>query len=294
MSKNASRRPRAGTPARRARRATTPRPKGPRSRERHWLYQESVQSPEVHFSFFDRVYRERNGRPPYTIKEDFCGTALLAAEWVAYRRRNAAIGVDLDAPTLQWGMRNNIEKLTDEQRRRVHLVRGDVLHVTRPKVDLVVALNFSYNIFHTREALRAYFRAARRSLAPGGVFVCDMFGGWEAQKPMTERTRHRGFTYIWELERYDPLANFGRYHIHFEFRDGGGIRRAFTYDWRLWTVPEVQELLHEAGFDRVDLYWEGVDRRTGFGNSVFRKVKTATNSAGWIVFFVASAGKKRA
>ena len=272
----------------------TARPKGPRSRDPHWLYQESVQSPDVHFSFFDRVYRQHSGRLPLSLKEDFCGTALLSAEWVEWRRQNTAIGVDLDAPTLKWGLQHNIAVLSDDQRRRVRLVRGNVLDVTKPRVDLTVAFNFSYNIFHTRDALRAYFRAARRSLAPGGMFICDMFGGWEAQKPMVERTRHSGFTYLWELERYDPIANFGRYHIHFKFHDRGGIRRAFTYDWRLWTVPEVRELLAEAGFQQVDLYWEGIDNRTGFGNSVFRKVKSATNSAGWIVFFVAHDGKKRA
>ena len=57
-----------------------PGPKGPRSRERHWLYQEAVQSPDVHFGFFDRAYRERNGRLPLSLKEDFCGTALLSTD----------------------------------------------------------------------------------------------------------------------------------------------------------------------------------------------------------------------
>jgi len=272
----------------------TARPKGPRSRDPHWLYQESVQSPDVHFSFFDRVYRQHSGRLPLSLKEDFCGTALLSAEWVEWRRQNTAIGVDLDAPTLKWGLQHNIAVLSDDQRRRVRLVRGNVLDVTKPRVDLTVAFNFSYNIFHTRDALRAYFRAARRSLAPGGMFICDMFGGWDAQKPMVERTRHRGFTYLWELEHFDPIANFARFHIHFKFHDRGGIRKAFTYEWRLWTIPEVCDLLKEAGFGRVDLYWEGTDRRTGFGNSVFRKVTATTTSPGWIVFFVASNAAKRA
>jgi SAM-dependent methyltransferase len=267
--------------------------RGPKSRDRHWLYQESVQSPDIHFGFFDRVYRQQNGVPPASLKEDFCGTALLAAEWVERRRTNTALGVDLDAGTLAWGREHNIARLRPDQRSRVTLRRANVLQVTRPKADLIVALNFSYFIFRTRPELREYFRAARKSLAPGGLFIGDIFGGWESEKPLTERTRYSGFTYLWQLDRYDPVANFARFHIHFKFNDRGGIRRAFTYDWRLWTIPEIREVLHEAGFRHVDIYWEGIDTRSGYGNSVFRKARTAQNAPGWIAFFVASNGPKR-
>ena len=267
--------------------------RGPKSRDKHWLYQESVQSPDIHFGFFDRVYRQRNGRPPASLKEDFCGTALLASEWVERRRTNTAIGVDLDAPTLAWGKKHNLSRLSDEQRSRVTLLRKNVLDVTRPRVDLVVALNFSYFIFLERDELRRYFQAARKSLAPGGLFIGDIFGGWESQKPMRERTRHRGFTYIWELEGSDPVENFARFQIHFEFRDGGGIRRAFTYNWRQWTIAELREILVEAGFRHVDIYWELIDKKSGFGNSIFRRVEHSENAPGWIAFFVASDGPKK-
>ncbi len=270
------------------RRARARKP-GPKSRDKHWLYQVAVQSPEIHFGFFERAFRERTGRRPRSLKEDFCGTALLAAQWVDGRSDRTAIGVDLHEPTLAWGRKHNIAPLSADVKKRITLRRDDVLHVSKPKVDLVVALNFSYCIFRTRPALRAYFEAARRSLNPGGVFIIDMFGGWEAQKPMVERTRHRGFTYLWELKHYDPVANFGHYLIHFEFHDGGGIRRAFSYEWRLWTLPEIREILIEAGFKKIDLYWEGFDARSGLGNSVFRKVDRAKNSQGWIAFFAASA-----
>jgi SAM-dependent methyltransferase len=267
--------------------------RGPKSRDRHWLYQESVQSPDIHFAFFDRVYRQRNGVPPASLKEDFCGTALLASEWVERRKTNTAIGVDLDAPTLAWGQKQNLSRLSDEQRSRVSLLRANVLDVSRPRVDLIVALNFSYFIFRTRDELRTYFEAARRSLAPGGLFIGDIFGGWEAQKPLTERTRHSGFTYLWQLDYYDPVDNFARFHIHFEFRDRGGIKRAFTYNWRLWTIPEIREILLEAGFRHVEIYWEGIDRRSGYGNSIFRKTESAENAPGWIAFFIASDGPKK-
>lgn len=262
---------------------------GPESRDVHWLYQEAVQSPEVHFGFFERAYQERTGRKPRSLKEDFCGTALLAARWVESRRYRTAIGVDLDAPTLRWARKHNVASLAPDARARITLRRDNVMHVVKPKVDIVVALNFSYFIFRSRTALRRYFQSVRRSLTPGGVFIIDVFGGWDAGKPGVERTRYRGFTYLWELRRFDPVSNFAQFYIHFEFHDGGGIRRAFSYAWRVWSIPEIREILEEAGFKKLDLYWEGFDRRTGQGNSVFRKVRKAKNSPGWIAFFVASA-----
>lgn len=274
-------------------RAKKTKPRGPRSRDYHWLYQESVQSPEIQFEFFDRVYRERHGRLPRVLKEDFCGTALLAREWVLRRDSNIAIGVDLDAPTLRWGREHNLDSLEADQRKRVTLHRDNVLHVTRPKVELVVALNFSYFIFHTRDTLREYFIAARKSLGPGGLFIGDIFGGWEAQKPMKERTRYSGFTYVWDQTKFDPISNHAEFNIHFEFHNGGGIRRAFTYHWRLWSIPEITEILAEAGFDRVAIYWEEIDHSTGFGNSRFRRMTTARNAEGWIAFFVASVSPKK-
>ncbi len=272
-----------------ARRARARQPSSPASRDPHWLYQESVQSPEVHFGFFERAYQERNGRRPLSLKEDFCGTALLAAQWVEGRRDRTAIGVDLDGPTLRWAHKHNLAPLSDHARARITLRRDNVMHIVKPKVDIVVALNFSYYSFRTRPALRSYFQAVRRSLTPGGVFIIDMFGGWDSQRPMVERTRYRGFTYLWELSRFDPVANFAQFYIHFKFHDGGGIRRAFSYAWRTWTIPEIREILLEAGFTNLDLYWESFDKRTGVGNSVFRKVAKAHSSPGWIAFFVASA-----
>ena len=272
-----------------ARRARARKPSGPKSRDKHWHYQESVQSPEVHFPFFERAYRERNGRRPLSLKEDFCGTALMAAQWVAGRKDRTAIGVDLDGPTLQWARKHNLAPLPDHARARITLRLDDVMHVVKPKVDIVVALNFSYNIFRSRAALRAYFEAARRSLTPGGVYIIDVFGGWDSQRPTIERTRYRGFTYLWQLARFDPVTNFGQFYIHYQFHDGGGIRRAFSYSWRMWSLPEIREILLEAGFKDLDLYWEGFDTRTGLGNSSFRRVEKAKNSQGWIAFFVASA-----
>ena len=46
--------------------------------------------------------------PAKSLKEDFCGTAILSAEWVRTRPDNIAVGVDLHEPTLKWAEENNL------------------------------------------------------------------------------------------------------------------------------------------------------------------------------------------
>jgi hypothetical protein len=258
-------------------------------RDRHALYEASVQCPEADVSFFDRIYREWNGKLPRVLREDFCGTAAIAATWVRMRPDNEAIGVDLDGPTLAWGRREHIEPL-GPRAKRLHIFQDDVRSVRRPRADVIAALNFSYMVFHERRELLGYLRSSRAALAPRGVLIMDIFGGWESQALVTETRRKTGFTYVWQQEKFDPLSHRTLFHIHFRFRDGSEMKRAFTYDWRLWTIPEVRELLTEAGFGKVSVYWEGTDHRTLRGNGVFRRQTRAESCPGWIAYLVAGAG----
>lgn len=259
---------------------------GPETRDKHRLYELAVQSPEVNLGFCDRVYKKKNGVRATSLKEDFCGTALTSAEWVRMRPSNRAIGVDLDGETLRWAKRHNITPLGDAAS-RVKLVRDDVRTVREPKVDIVIAFNFSYYIFKTFPELCEYFENAKQSLSPNGIFVLDIFGGWEAQMDVTDKTRYNGFTYLWEQKGINPVNHHGRFNIHFKFHGGGGIKKAFAYDWRLWSIPEVRDALQSVGFQTTDVYFEGFDE-DGDGNGVFRKVKKFENCPGWNAFIVAS------
>ena len=60
-------------------------------------------------------------------------------------------------------------------------------------------------------------------------------------------------------------------HIHFKFKDGSRIKKAFSYDWRLWTLPEIREVMEEAGFSNTRVYWEDEDEE-GEGSSSRRAI----------------------
>lgn len=267
-------------------------PLSARTADRHTLYQLAVQNVESEIDFVDRVYTRLRGRRARRLREDFCGTCASSCEWARRRAENSAVGLDLDRATLDWGREHNLSKLKPAAAARVRTFRRNVLHPPPAArgVDIVLAMNFSYWVFKRRAQLLGYFRTVRASLAPGGLFFLDHFGGWESMKPQQDRRREAGFTYIWDQARYNPITGDYRCHIHFKFKDGTMMRRAFTYDWRLWTLPEVRDLLTEAGFRAVTVYWEGDDGKGG-GNGIFRPALYGEPCASFITYLVADPGR---
>lgn len=256
-----------------------------RNADRYALYEQSVQAPQAEVEFIDRIFRRARGRPPLSLREDFCGTALLCADWVKSHPERTAVGLDIDERPLAYGGRRHLRPL-GEAAKRVRLLRRDVLDGAGEPADVVVAFNFSYCVLQSRRELLRYFAAVRSGLAPGGVLLLDVYGGPDAQTELVETKRMRGFSYVWDQRPYDAISGHARRYIHFRFRDGSELKRAFAYDWRIWTLPELRDALLETGFDRIEVYWEGSDAR-GHGNGVFRKVRAAENEQAWIAYVAA-------
>ncbi len=255
-----------------------------RNADRHHLYQRSVQDADWEGRFLARTFERIAGRKAVSLREDFCGTALFSARWVVKGNRTA-VGVDLDREVLAWGAEHNLAPL-GERASAVRLLRQDVRAPCRGRFDVTAALNFSYFVFRTREDLRTYFAGVRRSMAKDGIFMLDAYGGYQSWRPLTERRKLTGFTYVWEQASVDPIDHSVVNHIHFEFTNGSRLRRAFTYQWRLWTLPEIRELLAEAGFSRSTVYWEDHDA-DGFGTDTFRPRAHVAQEPAWVAYIVA-------
>jgi len=255
--------------------------------ERHELYEEAVQCVEAEIDFVDATFKQMRGRTAKRLREDFCGTASASCEWVRRRKTNRATGVDIDPEVLAWGRDHRLAKLSGDQRKRIELINEDVLKSDADDFDMVLAMNFSYWVFKQRQHLRRYFRAVYESLADDGIMFLDSFGGHEAFKVMREKRKYKGFTYIWDQADYNPITGDILCHIHFRFKDGSKMNKAFSYDWRLWTVAEIRELLEEAGFRRSTVYWEGTDEETGEGNGEFTATERGEADAGWVAYLSA-------
>ncbi|MCG6939974.1 MAG: class I SAM-dependent methyltransferase [Thiohalocapsa sp.] len=258
------------------------------------LYERSVQCPEAEVDFLAATFHRLRGRDARHLREDFCGSAAVCCEWVRRHAGNTALGLDLDPAVLAWAAAHNLPALDADQRRRIRLCQTDVLTApTDGGLDLVAAMNFSYWLFRERALLQAYFRSVHQALTADGVFFLDAYGGYDAFREIVEERTVEddagSFTYRWEQARYNPIDGSMDCHIHFAFADGSELRRAFSYRWRLWTLPEIRELLREAGFGHVVVYWQGWDE-DGEPDGRFEPTEHADADAGWICYLSAEKG----
>jgi len=257
--------------------------------DRHQLYEYSVQYAESEIDFVDDTYRSLKGRRARLLREDFCGTANVCCEWVRRRKSNRAIGVDIDGEVLDWGRANRLKALSGPQRKQLDLRQDNVLKVKTEAPDVISAMNFSYWLFKERGQLKRYFKRVRAALADDGVLFLDAYGGYDSFREIVEEREIEeagGFTYIWEQEKYEPISGGLICHIHFAFPDDSRLDQAFSYDWRLWTLPEIRELLDEVGFSNVTVYWQGWDE-DGEPDGVFQPVQEGEADAGWICYLTA-------
>jgi cyclopropane fatty-acyl-phospholipid synthase-like methyltransferase len=261
----------------------------------HYLYEASVQSTGTDLDFAARIFKNKRKKTPNDLREDFCGTAALACEWVKRSPKHRAWGVDIDQPTLDWGVAHNVP-MVGKNAGALTLLCDNVLTVKTPPVDLVMALNFSYCVFKTREMLRAYFKQVRKALNQDGLFVMDIYGGTEASGTKLEPrkvdahiaadgTKVPAFQYIWDQAEYNVIDHHVVNYIHFKLPKVGKIEKAFTYDWRLWTLPELQEVLIEAGFKSAEVYLHDWTKN-GESDDIYRRRTTYENALGWVAYVV--------
>ena len=255
--------------------------------DKYYYYEKSVQNPENEISFFNEKFEELRGTEPKTLREDFCGTGAITCSWVKQGSDYKSWGIDLDPEPVEYGKANHLASLSEEEQSRVTYLLENVLNATTPKVDICFAFNFSYFIFKKRKELLEYFKAARETLNDGGVFFIDLFGGPDSQTVMTDTIQHEGFKYFWECQMFNPMTNNCRFAIHFKRKGEQKRKDVFVYEWRMWFMSELRDLLEEAGFTKTVAYWEEDDEDDDGGSGEFYATDEAENCDAWVTYIAA-------
>lgn len=253
-------------------------------------YLQSVQSAEHEIDVFDLVYKDAYQRKPNSLREDFCGTFSVCCEWVKSEKGRTAWGIDLCPETLQWGRDNILSELKPAQAKRVNVLKQDVRDKNTPPADVLAAQNFSFWIFKTRVEVIDYFKSALANLNDEGVMVMDMMGGPACYDTSITDKRtivkgKKGFKYHWQQACFNPVTADASFYIHFKFGDGSKMKRAFEYHWRFWTVPEVREMLQEAGFKESHVYFE-LEDEDGEDTGEWKRTEEAPNNPSWLCYIV--------
>jgi len=218
------------------------------------------------------------------LREDFCAAGAISVEWVKLNKNYRSCGLDLDPEPMAYGREHYFPTLNKEQQGRVVLIQKNVLEKNLPVADMVAAVNFSYCLFKERKVLKQYFENVYKSLNKTGLFIVDIFGGSQCGDAIEDRHKFKGFTYYWDQKGFDPVSAEGLFQIHFRYK-GTKYENVFTYDWRMWTIPELKELMLEVGFDDIKIYWEGTNRNGG-GSGIFKQVEKGEACLSWIAYVV--------
>lgn len=254
--------------------------------DKYEYYHQAVQSADTDVVFLRKAYRELRGKNPKVFREDFCGTFALSCEWIKLGPQMQSIGVDLDPEPLEYGRSHHLPKLKPDQQKKLHLLEGNVLESKLPQADLAIAMNFSYFIFKTRENMKKYFANSLKGLKKDGIFLIDCFGGKQCQDQIEEVTKFKTFNYYWDQTGFDPVTNGALFHIHFKPKGQKKIQRVFSYDWRMWTIPELRDLLMEVGFKKTHVFWEGTTK-SGEGDGHFTRTEKGEPCESWIAYIAA-------
>lgn len=254
--------------------------------QKYDYYERSVQNAEAEVSFMHDEFKRIYGHSPYSLREDFCGTGAISCKWVEQDKECEAFGIDLDPEPIKMGKIRHYGKLKKSEQERMHYLQENVLKTSAPKVDVICAFNFSYWIFKKRSDLVKYFKSVRKSLNKQGVFFIDLFAGPESQRLVTDTKKLKNLTYFWECQHFNPLTHDCTFAIHFKDAKGKKHENVFTYHWRMWMMPELRDILEEAGFSKTLVYWEG-DDEDGNGNGVFSPADDAENCDAWVSYIAA-------
>ena len=222
--------------------------------DKYALYVAAFQEPTTEVALLRHLYEQRNGVCPRSLREDFCGTAAVAREWVLSDADASAVAVDHDREPLAWASARWQHEARMQERSRLRFILTDVLSAPSGPVDVICALNGSFCALKSRRTLVDYLTRCRAALASPGLLVLNVYTGPDAQRIGSDLIPLGSCSCVWEQSEFDPATHRTLNYVHFELADGSRLERAFTYDWRLWTPPELQDALEGAGFGDISVH----------------------------------------
>lgn len=254
--------------------------------DKYEYYTRAVQAPDTDVEFLYDTYKRLRKKRPTSMREDFCGTFALCCEWAKFKKENKAYGIDLDAEPIAYGQEHYWSKLSKDQQKRVTILNQNVLKSKAPPVDIIAAMNFSYFIFKKRPLLKKYFQSAYRGLKRDGIMIMDVFGGQMCEEANVDSRKVGNFMYYWHQDNYNPITHEAAFFIHFKRKGEKKRERVFCYDWRMWRIAELRDILEEVGFKKTTVYWEGTTR-AGEGNGIFTESEVGDDAEAWVAYIAA-------
>lgn len=247
------------------------------------LYVAAVQNPTETVQRCTALFKKQHGARPRFIREDFCGTAANCIAWLHADEHARLVGVDHDTAPLQWCREQLLTEMQPQDQERLQLIHANVMDPGLPQAELILAMNGSFCAIKKRPELLQYMNQCREALSPRGMLIMEVYAGPESQMTGKDILPRDGFTATWEQETFNAVTNETTTHLHFRFPDGHEMRRAFSYDWRLWSPAELLDAMREVGFSNAEVYPVTTDRDQSLSPCTSADVRThwTVYTVGW-------------
>lgn len=229
--------------------------------EKYNLYKLSVYNPgKIDIEGIKKLFIDLKTRNPSTFREDFCGVFDLSMEWVNSSVYHKATAIDLDNEPTEWSKgEHKYKQMSSNRQNRLTIINDDCRHVdiAPDSIDIAFAGNWSQQILKTRNDMIAYCKNVYDSLSEDGILMIDGITalGFPYEGEAESRVyKYNGcyYKYIFEQDPVDPFTHLGQCKIHF-IKDNK-IATPFHYPWRSWMLPEMTDILKDAGFKAVRMF----------------------------------------
>jgi SAM-dependent methyltransferase len=177
-----------------------------------------------------------------------CGTGRISVPLAA--RGFAVAGLDISARVLEAARAAAPE---------LDLRQGDMRELPWPgeSFDAVLNLWTAFGYFESQAEDERVLAEAARVLVPGGVFIIDTIN----PSGLTRGFRPQGWNGLdgtLLLEQRELSLVTGRIQSSWTFVSPDGSRRELTFDHRLYTAPELGDMLRRAGLEPLE-HFGGLD-----------------------------------
>ena len=192
----------------------------------------------------------RAGVRPASLCDCACGTGSMTLEFA--RRGLRVTGVDISREMLE---------LAGEKARQsgvnAQFVCQDMTQLTLPRpVDALVCACDGVNYLTSDKRALSFFRAAHRSIRPGGALAFDISSPYKLRSVLGDSffgEERDEVAYLWQNALEDDIVTMD---ITFFLREEGKLYRRVseTHRQRAHEPERLKALLEEAGFVNVQIY----------------------------------------
>lgn len=199
-----------------------------------------------------RALLRRAGVEPESVADVGCGTGLMTVELARACAR--VVGVDASEAMLR-----EAERTLRREGVRATLVRQDMCHLALPRpVDAVVCACDGVNYLLSERRVRAFFRAARSALRPGGALAFDISSRHKLEQVLGDGffgEEREDAAYLWQ-NALDRERHVLRMDVTFFVREADGRYRRFeeTHVQRAHSAQEICAWLGAEGFEGVEAF----------------------------------------